>query len=107
MARTKLLLEKFHWEASKDKSHQYYVCEPDNQAEFKNLVTHIKRHGYIVTIQGMPYFSVDIGRYLYWTNWDGAEKINIINRMPIGQDWAGSFITKIQNITVLVIDFIV
>ncbi len=81
-------IEKFHWETSQDKTHQYCVYGPDNQAEFENLVKYIKKHGYIVPIQGMPYVSVDIGEHLYWTMWDSVEKPNFINRMPISQDRA-------------------
>ena len=83
MTETKLFLEKFHWETSQDNSHQYCVHEPNNQAEFENLVTHIRKHGYVVTIQGTPYVCVDIGEYLYWTVWNSIEKTNIINRMYI------------------------
>jgi hypothetical protein len=83
MTETELFLEKFQWETSQDQSHQYYICEPHHQAEFENLVVHIKRNGYVVTIQGMSYVGVDIGEYLYWTMWDSLEKANIINRMHI------------------------
>ena len=83
MIETEPLLEKFHWETSQDKSHQYCVCEPSNRLEFEDLVIHIKKHGYIVKVQGEPYVSVDIGEYLYWTMWDAIEKPHLINRMRI------------------------
>ncbi len=83
MTETELFLETFHWETSEDKSHEYYVCEPHNLAEFENLVIHIKKHGYVITIQGTPYVCVDIGQYLYWTMWDSIEKTNVINRMHV------------------------
>lgn len=83
MLETKPLLENLHWETSQDKSHQYYFCEPDNQADFEDLVTFIKKHGFVVTIQGQPYVCLDIGKYLYWTMWDSTRKANVINRMRI------------------------
>ena len=83
MTETEPLLEKLHWEISQDNGHQYCVCEPYNQGEFENLLIHIKKHGYIVPVQGRPYFSVDIGEYLYWMMWDSVEKPNRINRMRI------------------------
>jgi len=83
MIDTELFLEKFHWETSQDKSHQYYVCEPHDQAEFENLVIHIKKYGYVVTVQGKSYACIDIGEYLYWTTWGSIEKTNLINRVHI------------------------
>lgn len=83
MIETELYLEKFHWEISQDKSHQYYVCESHNMDEFKDLVIYIKNHGYVVTIQGKSYVCVDIGEYLYWTMWYSTEETNFINRIHI------------------------
>ena len=83
MIETEPFLDKFQWEISQDKSHQYCVCQPDNQAEFEDLVTHIRKHGYVVTIQGMSYACVDIGEYLYWTMWYSIENTNFINRMHV------------------------
>ena len=83
MIGTELILEKFHWETSQDKSHQYCVSEPNNQAEFENLEIHIKKHGYVVTIQGNSFVCVDIGEYLYWTKWESIEKPHLINRLHI------------------------
>jgi len=80
---TEQCLERFHWEASQDKSHEYYVCEPVNEVEFKDLVNYIRKQGYVVTIQGIPFVCFDIGEYLYWTAWDSIENINLINRMLI------------------------
>ena len=83
MIETENLLEKFCWETSQDKSHQYYVCESSNDAEFENLIIYIKKHGYVVTIQGNAFICVDIGEYLYWTMWDSIENTHRINRMPV------------------------
>ena len=83
MIETELFLEKFHWEISQDKSHQFCVCEPNIEAEFENLEIHIRKHGYVVTIQGKSYVCFDIGKHLYWTMWDSIEKTRLINRMRI------------------------
>lgn len=83
MIETELFLEKFQWETSQDQSHQYYVCESHNQAEFESLVTHIRKYGYVVTIQGMSWACVEIGEYLYWTMWYSIEKTDVINRVHI------------------------
>lgn len=83
MIETVPFLEIFHWETSKDNSHQYCVCEPNNQAEFENLEIHIRKYGYVVTIQGMSYVCLDIGEYLYWTMWESIEKPLLINRLHI------------------------
>ena len=83
MTETEPVLKKFHWETSQDKSHQYCVCGPNNQAEFENLEIYIRKHGYVVTIQGMAYICFDIGDYLYWTMWASIEKTRLINRMRI------------------------
>ena len=78
-----LSLEKFHWDTSRDKSHQYYVCESNNEVEFKDLVIQIRRNGYVVTIQGKAYVCFDIGEHLYWTVWDSIDNITLVNRMHI------------------------
>jgi len=83
MIETKISLEEFQWKISQDQSHQYCVYEPNYQTEFENLVTHIKKNGYIVPIQGKPYVCIDIDEYLYWTLWDSINKTNRINRMLI------------------------
>ena len=83
MLATKPLLENLHWETSPDQTHQHYFCEPHNQSEFDNLVTFIRKYGFLVTIQGHSYVCVDVGRYLYWISWDSIEKPNIINRKLI------------------------
>ncbi len=83
MIETEPLLDKFQWEISQDKSHQYCVCQSYNQAEFEDLVTYIRKYGYVITIQGMSYACVDIGEYLYWTMWHSIENTNFINRMHV------------------------
>jgi len=83
MIETQLFIEQSHWETSQDKSHQYYVCASKTQAEFENLVTHIRKHGYVITIQGKSYACLDMGEYLYWTMWYSIEDTNFINRMRI------------------------
>jgi len=83
MIETEHILEKLHWKASQDNSHQSYLCEPHSEIEFKELVSHIRKHGYVVTIQGKSYVCLDIGEYLYWTMWDTAENTNLINRMHV------------------------
>lgn len=94
MIGTEPFLEKFHWETSQDNSYQCCVCEPNNQAEFRNLVIHIKKHGYVLTVQGKSYVSVDIGEYLYWTIWDSLEETNFVNRMEISQERAKAGYTQ-------------
>jgi len=88
MPETLLSLEKFQWQASQDKTHQYSVCEPQTRSEFEHLVTYIRKYGYVITIQGKAYACVDIGEYLYWTMWSSIEETNSINRMQICQDGA-------------------
>jgi hypothetical protein len=85
MIKIESFLEEFHWETNQDNGYQYCVCLPHNQSEFKNLITYIKKYGYIVKVQGDPYVSVDIGEYLYWTMWSSIEEPNIINRMRINR----------------------
>jgi hypothetical protein len=83
MKETAKFLEKLDWKTNQQKNHEYYVCEPHNKSEFERLVTYIKKHGYVVTLQGKAYACVHIGKYLYWTMWNSTEKADFINRMHI------------------------
>jgi len=83
MIKTELFLENFHWGTNQDKTYQYCICDPNNQAEFKNLLTHIRKYGYIVKVQGEPFVSLDIGEYLYWTKWNSVKEADFINRVQI------------------------